>query len=270
MVKWVFLNDRFIEEEKAVLHFRDLSFQRGYGVFDFFRLVENKPLFLEHHIDRFYFSSEGMHLPFTLERQEFTDRLSELILQNNLPNSGVRISLTGGFSEDGYTIGKPNLVLSQHQFSPPSEEQRRQGISLITYEYQRQLPYYKTIDYLMAIWLQPLRTEKKADDILYHQNGLITESPRSNFFLVTKENKIITPAENVLSGITRKKIIVLAKKDFEVEERDIELGEIKEAKEAFLTSTTKQVLPVRRINDTVFGSTEVANLLLRSFQETYC
>ena len=117
-------------------------------------------------------------------------------------------------------------------------------------EYQRQLPHVKTTDYIMAVWLQPWMKENNADDILYHNNGLITECPRSNFFMITKENILVTPKEKILHGITRKKIITIAKKlGIEIQERDIQLNEITEIKEAFITSSTKRMLPICKIDD---------------------
>ena len=102
----------------------------------------------------------------------------------------------------------------------------------------------------MAIWLQPWMKEKNADDILYHNNGFVTECPRSNFFIINKENILVTPKENILYGITRKKVIDIAKKlGIEIQERDIHLNEIENAKVAFITSSTKRMLPVVKIDD---------------------
>ena len=269
MTKWVFLNSDFIEEEKASLHFRDLSIQRGYGAFDFFRLIGNEPLFLDDHLDRFYFSAQAMHLPVVFSREELKSLISELVKKNNLPGTGVRLSITGGYSEDGFSIARPNILISQHSFTSPTESQRKTGIRLISYPFQRQLSHIKSIDYLMAIWLQPLRLEKGADDILYHHNGIVSECPRNNFFLVTNAGKLVTPKENVLKGVTRKKIIQLAKESFVVEERAVSLTEIKTAKEAFITSTTKQILPVTKIDDHIFNSTETSRHLLQLFRQTY-
>lgn len=266
MAKWVFLNEGFVEEEKASLHFRDLSFQRGYGIFDFFRLVGNHPLFLEDHLDRFCFSSEEMHLKVPYFRSELSQIIAELSGKNDLPGTGIRLSLTGGYSADGFALDKPNFVISQHSFHSPTEEQRRVGIKLLTYPHLRQLPHVKSIDYLMAIWLQPLRMKKGADDLLYHMNGFIAECPRSNFFLVTAEEKIITPLHDVLHGITRKKVLTIAKEHYEVEERAIHIEEIKTAREAFITSTTKQILPVGQIDNVTFKDRQVAFHLLGLFE----
>lgn len=269
MARWVFLNDDFVENEKALLHYRDLSFQRGYGVFDFFRLNENKSLFLDEHLHRFYFSASEMRLPVALNSDEMKAVIRGLIDKNAAPNTGIRISLTGGYSDDGFNIGKPNLLLSQHSFSPPTVEQRQSGIRLISHPFQRQLSHIKTIDYLTAIWLQPFIKQAGADDVLYHHNGYVTECPRSNLFLVTNDGRIVTPSENILKGITRKKVIELAQKDFIVEERPVHLEEIKSAREAFITSTTKQVLPVAAVDKKVFTEQKVGNELLQRFRNSF-
>ena len=268
-MKWVFLNDGFIEEDKALLHFRDLSFQRGYGIFDFFRLIGNKPLFLDDHLDRFYASAREMHLIVPVDWEQIKRVISDLLERNQLQGTGVRLSLTGGYSEDGFTLAKPNLVISQHSFSLLTKEQFKTGISLFSHPYQRQLLHVKTIDYLMAIWLQPLQIKAGADDILYHHNGIISECPRANFFLVTKDETIVTPAENVLKGITRKKLLELAGSHYPVEEREVRLDEIKSAREAFITSTTKRILPVRQIDDIRFERLEVSSHLHQLFTSQF-
>jgi branched-chain amino acid aminotransferase len=61
----------------------------------------------------------------------------------------------------------------------------------------------------------------------------------------------------VLKGVIRKKLIEVAGKHFEVEERDVSLEEIKSGKEAFITSTTKTILPVRQIDKHVFYSKDI-------------
>lgn len=266
MSNWVFLNDRFVPEKEAVLSYRDLSFQRGYGIFDFFRLKGDTPLFLEDHLNRFYFSAENAHLSSPLEREALKAAIFELLKKNSQPNTGVRLSLTGGYSEDGFNIGQPALLLSQHPFSAPTEQHVQQGIKLLSYSFQRPLPQIKSIDYLMAVWLQPKRLENGADDLLYMRNGYIGECPRSNFFLVTEDNRIVTPAENVLLGITRKKVLEIAKQHFVTEERPVAYDEIFTAKESFITSTTKQILPVAKIDGHSFLQHRISHQILQLFQ----
>ena len=99
-----FFNGQFIDEEKASLHVSDLSIQRGYGVFDYFRTIEHVPLFLDDYLDRFYRSAEVLRLPVGLDRNKLTSVIHELIDRNKMPASGIRLSLTGGYSPDSYEI----------------------------------------------------------------------------------------------------------------------------------------------------------------------
>ena len=71
----------------------------------------------------------------------------------------------------------------------------------------------------MAICLQPTLKSRGADEVLYHSGGVIGEAPRSNFFLVTGDGVLVTPARNILEGVTRKHILALAGKVMRVEAR---------------------------------------------------
>ena len=263
-----YINEKFVTIEQALIPINDLGIQRGYGVFDFLRVAGDKPLFIDDHLDRFYYSAEVMRLKIKKERAELKSIIQELINTNNLNHSGIRLILTGGESVDGYKINEPRLSIIQQSLKPPPDKLPETGIRLASNEYQRQLPHVKTTDYLMAIWLQPWMKEKNADDILYHYNGLITECPRSNFFMITKENILVTPKEKILHGITRKKIIALAKKlEIKIEERDIHLNEIKEIKEAFITSSTKRMLPVSKIDDYILSDLYRSEIMQTIWQE---
>lgn len=252
--RFVFINNQFLPVEEGVLHVNDLSIQRGYAIFDYFRTVNHQPLFLEDYLDRFYGSAEHMQLPVPFNRAELKEVIYKLIQKNNIPNSGIRMTLTGGYSPDSYQIAAPNFILTQQPLQLPSTEAVEKGIQLITYEHQRQLPHVKTTDYLIAIWLQKTVKEKGADDILYVQTGMVTECPRANFFLFTNDDKLITPSTNILKGITRTKLLQLAKDFVTVEERPVTMADIQTAKEAFICSTTKAVLPVVQIDDTLLNN----------------
>jgi D-alanine transaminase/branched-chain amino acid aminotransferase len=124
----------------------------------------------------------------------------------------------------------------------------------VSYNHQRQLPEIKTIDYLMAIWLQPLVKEQQADDLLYYRHGLITECPRANIFMVTKDDIVVTPSRNILKGITRMHTLKVARDLYKVEEQDVTLEEFRAAKEAFISSTTKYILPVLQLDGKPIGN----------------
>lgn len=244
------VNKDFVLKNEASILISDLSIQRGYGIFDFFRTINNEPIFLEDHLDRFFYSASQMQLDVYLNRTEIKQLIDQLIEKNNIRDSGMRITLTGGYSEDGYSLAKPNLLITQSAFTFNTEIFNK-GIKLIMFNHQRQLPSVKTIDYLMAICLQPFIKAQNADDVLYYNENQLTECPRSNFFLVTQQGEVLTPSKNILKGITRKKILGFS--DLNVRETSLLLEDITTAKEAFITSTTKNVLPVFEIDGIAIG-----------------
>ena len=251
---FVLINDELVPSSKASLLISDLSIQRGYGIFDFFKTLHNTPVFFEAHMDRFFRSADNLRLPIGKDRSALKEMIRTLMGKNNIPDSGIRLTLTGGYSPDGYELARPNLIVTQQPLKLPAKEVYEKGIRLVTYSHVRQMPDTKTIDYLMAIWLQPYIKENGADDVLYHQNGIVSECPRMNFFIVTAEDTIVTPSRNILHGIVRRHILELARKQWVVEERDVSLEDIRTAKEAFITSTTKNALPVQQVDGRPIGN----------------
>jgi branched-chain amino acid aminotransferase len=254
MESFVFINNGFIKEEKGFLHFRDLSIQRGYGFFDFFRVRDKVPLFVEDHLGRLYRSAEIMHLTIPLSRETIKSIIHSLIGKNGITDSGIRITVTGGYSGDGYTLTNPNFIISENPFTEHKKSKYSEGIKLVLYPYQRQLPEAKTIDYLMEIWLQPYISLQSADDVLYFQDGAITECPRSNFFIVTENMEILTPGENILKGVTRGRIMKAVMGHFKLQEKNITPEDALHAREAFISSTTKGIMPVTSINGKPIGN----------------
>lgn len=265
------INGEWVEKDEAVLQISDLAIQRGYGIFDFLKTINQKPVFLEDHLDRFYFSASEMQLKPDLKRDQLKKIIHQLIEKNGLGSSGIRITLTGGYSADGYSVAKPNMIITQDPLMLATDA-FEQGIKLITHEHQRQLPHIKTIDYVYAIYLRNSVKEHGADEVLYHNHGEVTECPRANFYIVTQNNDVITPAKNVLRGITRKKILQFSQL-VNIREGLITLRDLENAREAFITSTTKNVLPVLSINGKTIGAgkpgeitTEISRKLMTFMQ----
>lgn len=240
--------------ENAGVPVGDLLVQRGYGIFDYLRVSNNKPLFIEAHLDRLFNSAEIMRLSITLSKEELKKIVADLIEKNNIPFSGIRLIIAGGDAPDGYTITKPHLIIIQQPLDAPPAQMATKGIQLVSHFYQRQLAEVKTTDYLMAIHLQPWMKSQGGDDILYYNNDTVSECPRSNIFMVSQDNTIVTPARNMLKGITRKNIIAVAEAHhLKLEQRDISLSEMKKAKEVFITSSTKRIIPVSRLDEQKFN-----------------
>src|SRR5882672_3998821 len=200
---FVFVNDDLVPAAEAKLLVSDLAIQRGYGIFDFLKTIDRTPIFLDEHLNRFSHSSRQLRLEHGKTKEELREVIRLLMEKNNIPDSGIKLTLTGGYSPDGYTLAKPNLVITQSPLQLPATGLFEKGIRLVSYPHQRQMPDTKSIDYLMAVWLQPYIKERGAEDVLYHQDGVISECPRSNFFIVTADDTVVTPSENILKGVIR-------------------------------------------------------------------
>lgn len=239
--------------DEASLKVNDLAILRGFGIFDFFLVWDFVPLFLEDYLDRFYRSAQLLNLEVPAERAELKRRIHELISLNKQSYAGIRLVMTGGYTNDSYTPVAPNLLVMHHDYKPFADKAYEEGVKLMTFEYQRDLPEVKTTNYAMGIRLIPELKKVGAVEPLYHSNGTIKEAVRSNFFIIDQNNTVITANTDILMGITRKHVLQAIDGHFNVEQRLITLDEVWNAKEAFLTGSNKGVIPVTRLDDHVYG-----------------
>jgi len=253
-MRYTWINGDFVESSKASLGVGDLAIQRGYGVFDFFRCNRGIPFLLTNHLERFYNSVHCLNLKVPMDRSVLKNIIAQLIQKNQIKNEGVKMLLTGGYALDEYTPEEPNLIISSHLITPPGPDKYKRGFRVMSYSYQREIASCKSINYLQAIKLIPTLAEKRYDDVLYHTKGIITEFPRSNVFIVDRQNRLATPAKGMLFGITRRLLLHLTKDQYAPQERDISLSELKEAKEVFLTSTTKRIMPICEVDGIPIGN----------------
>ncbi len=244
-------NGQLRDQEEVSFPIDDIALLRGYGIFDFFRLSDGVPLFMEDHLDRFYKGAERARLTSPVSRDELKRLLFEMFEQNRMEVSGIRIVLTGGNGNGAYAVGKPNLIVTQEPISFPTDEMFAHGVKLITHEYLRDLPEVKTINYMTGIWLQQQIRENDAFDVLYIHKREVHELTRSNIFIVNNEGELITPIEKVLHGVTRKRLINAIGN---VQQRNISVDELANAREVFITGTTKKVLPIHAIDQWTYQS----------------
>ncbi|MBL7770704.1 MAG: aminotransferase class IV family protein [Flavipsychrobacter sp.] len=262
------INGEFCTTDNAMIGIQDMALQRGYGMFDFFKVMGGKPIFLDDHLDRFWESARLLRLPLSVSRETLTKHIHQLIEMNQWSEAGIRMTLTAGYAPDGYSIHEPNFLMSGQPVQLP-ETISEKGLRLFSYAHQRQLPLIKSIDYLMAVWIQQEVKNSGADEVLYHQGGWITECPRANIFLVTADGVLVTPGEQVLKGITRKKILEVAEKIVKIETRPVHLDEFKAAREAFITSTTKLITPIAAVDGIAVGTGGPGEISRVLFDEYY-
>ncbi len=258
MKPFCFADWKIIPTQDARLHPADLAVIRGYGIFDFFRTEQYRPVFLEDYLDRFIASAAKTYLPLPYSREELRTIISELIAKNDLEQGGIRMVLTGGVSENNFSPATGTLFMFGEELSFPSEEKYQHGVKLLSVEYVRAIADIKTTNYTLPVWHSMQWKEQGAEDVLYHWDGMVSESSRSNFFIV-KDGVIHTPNQHILMGITRKHLLAVAG---EVQIRPISLEEVWEADEAFISATTKIILPVTQIDDRKVGSGKVGTVCL--------
>lgn len=271
MEKHYYVNEQLVPAKEASLKVNDLAILRGFGIFDFFLVWDHVPLFIEDYLDRFYRSAELIHLEVPATRAALKARIHELIRMHGQSHAGIRLVMTGGYASDSYTPVQANLLVMHHDYKPFPESAYTDGIKLMTFEYQRDLPEVKTTNYAMGIRLIPQLKAAGATEPLYHSNGTIKEAVRSNFFIVQEDNTIVTADEEILFGITRKHLLAAAAPEFKIEKRLIKLEELWTAKEAFLTGSNKGVIPITRIDDHVYGDGKPgqATLRIKDLFDTY-
>lgn len=249
MSKFYYLNGNFLSPDETKIHVSDLAFTRGYGIFDFFRVINGKPIFLDDHLDRFEFGARYMRLRIPAKRKQLKEIISDLIILNFNKQLGIKLILTGGYSNDDYTPAKvSNLLITARSFVYKNFSS---GINLMPLQHQRVLPEVKTLNYIIPIKFLPQLHSQKAYDYLYYSNGVISETSRCNIFIV-KNDKIITPAKNILHGITRKHVINICKQRFEFEEKEVTLQEVLNSDEVFVTASSKRIIPVSKIGNRCF------------------
>jgi D-alanine transaminase/branched-chain amino acid aminotransferase len=267
---YIFINGEILPHDKALIPVYDLGLLRGFGVFDFFRVLDGVPVFAEDHIQRLQHSLRVIGLDTGIPSSQWMDWFMQMIRVNEADRAGFRVVVTGGFSEDGYTIPEQkNIYLMLHYLPENDPKQYEEGVSLLTSSYQRDIPSAKTTIYIQSMHLQPQIKKAGAFEVLYHWKGEITECSRCNIFFIDHEGTIHTPKNEMLKGITRKQVLELAAtNNIRLIEREIYLNEIPDMAGSFLTATTKGVLPVVKIDDQLISGGAV-HPLAKKMQSLY-
>ncbi|MCY4465745.1 MAG: aminotransferase class IV [Chloroflexi bacterium] len=248
-----YIHGEFVEASQARIPAGDLAVLRGYGVFDFLRTYGGQPFRLVEHLRRLRRSAELIELACPWDIEELADIVEQTLRRNNYSESGIRLVITGGDSPSGFLpTGDSRLLVmvSPLQILPPEVYAR--GADVVTIEQARHLPEAKTINYIPGITaqLKARRANPQAIDAIYTESGLVIEGTRSNTF-ICRDGRWSSPASGVLLGITRAEVIKLL--GDQVELRDITLDEYCAADEVIITSSTKEVVPIVRVDDCVIG-----------------
>jgi branched-chain amino acid aminotransferase len=257
MQEYAYVNLTLVAKEHASFPINDLALLRGYGVFDFFLLAKGLPLFFEDHWLRLNRSAKAMHLQVPFTREELLAMIAGLFEKMPVAFGGVRVTLTGGSSPDGYSLGaQPNSLITLQPLSMFPDNMPEKGFGLMTHAYRRAMPHVKSIDYSMGIMMLQEARAKGFDDVLFVQDGWVSECPRANIFGVTEQGILITPDTGVLEGITRMRVLNIARHHLSIEVKPLSLEMLLNCREVFISSSTKGIMPITCIDETLIGNGE--------------
>lgn len=253
-----YLNGKYVPLSQAQISILDIGLLRGLSIFDFLRCYNGRLFLPDFHFQRFHNSAKAVGLKIPLSDEAIKKIILQLLAKNKLKEATAKIFLTGGESPDGlsFNLKTPTffIIVSPAPAYPKSLFEK--GAKLITHNHQREKAVAKTSNYLTLLSLKKQKEKSGALEILYTSNGLILEGATSNFFLI-KNKVLITAKNNVLLGTRRRLILQLAKNKFKVEERPVKISELKNCDEAFICSTTRNIVPIVKIDNLKIGNGRV-------------
>jgi branched-chain amino acid aminotransferase len=255
-MNYAIINGETVSDDKAVLHISDLGLRRGYAVFEFFRVIQGVPLFAEDHLSRLARSAQLAELELPYTREQLETFLHQLVEANKLEDGAVQMILTGGYSEDLFTISKPNFIMAAVAVEALPPDYFSKGVKLITHKHTRELAEAKTTAYLTAMRLSKHMKAQGAMEIVYYDDNRVYEASRSGLGFI-KNGMFVTSKEGVLESVSMKHFLSLVKQTLKVEERNYTLTELLEADEVFITGAIRGVIPVVTIDSQPVSGSKV-------------
>lgn len=259
-----FYNNRYTKASQIKISPDNLAIGRGYAAFEFFRVINGQPFYLERHLDRFFNTLHLLRLNINYSRPQLIQIFEEIIHKNGQPNCFIKIYALPGNSLQLEQTSR--LLILPVDIAASPDLVYDQGVCLLFKEYARFLPEAKSTNYLPAVFWQNEMDAYNAFDVLYYSNNQVHESSRGNVFIV-KKGKICTPNKDILKGITKSIVSdIIKSRNFPFEERPIFKDELLDADEVFITSTTKLVLPVVKIDTKLIADGKPGKITMELYQ----
>ena len=271
----VFLNGQFVTEGHAVVSINDRGFMYGDGLFETMRVFNGKPFRMAQHLERMVRGADFLRIKLPFTPKELQQFAAQLVEKNQMPDSVLRVTLTRGPGERGYTpkgAETPTMVMTLHP-APPLDPNSPPQWSLITSAYRipasDPLSSFKTTNKLVSIMARTEAVEKGADEALItNTNGEVAETAGANLFWVYNNKICTTPTgRGVLPGLTRAVVLeicqVLA---LPTNKRVIKPEALKNAEGIFLTQSALGVVTIRSLN----GEQVPQSPLVEKIHRAYC
>jgi len=258
----VYLNGDYLEKDDAKVSVLDRGFIFGDGVYEVIPCYGSHLFRLDQHLQRLSDSLSGIRLINPLSHSQWVDVLEEIVRRNNDNNAdqSIYLQVTRGVAKRDHAFPdkvSPTIFIMSNPMDPVSNDKLEKGISAISHEDIRwRYCHIKSIALLPNTMMRQVAREAGADEAILDRDGKITEGAASNVFIV-KDDTIITPPKDdcLLPGITRDLILeIAASADLNYTEADISIKELQTADEIWLTSSTKEILPVTQLDGVAVGN----------------
>lgn len=253
---------------------------RGFRIFTAARTIGGKVFSLQDHVDRLFNSAEKIYMTLPHSKDELRGIIQETVSKNSDRQGDLLLEIiySGGRAGENKLApaGPAVLYILVLPFNALPDEWYSNGIKLASFAYQRQWPEIKLLNYVAGVIAhQTVVKEHQAQEALFvspDEKKTVLEGATFSFFIV-KDGVVSThPLDGeILPGITRKVVLELAKKQgIEVKEDYFSYNDLEDVDEAFITSSTRNVVPTVGVDNTVIGKGAVGKTtkkLINAFSE---
>jgi D-alanine transaminase len=256
----VYLNGEYLPESEARISVLDRGFLFGDGVYEVVPVYGGRLFRLEQHLDRLQRSLEAVRITPPLDREGWTRMLTELLERNPGADRSVYLQVTRGVARRDHAFpadAVPTVFAMVSPISAPDPALFETGVAAVTVPDNRWGRCdIKAITLLANILARQQAVEAGATEAIMLRGGHATEGAASNLFVVG-DGVLVTPPKDssLLPGITRDLVVELAQAHgIPVMETPIPEAGLRAAEEIWLTSSTKEILPVTRLDGRAVGT----------------
>ena len=252
----VFLNGVFLPLAEAHISPLDRGFLFGDGVYEVIPVYAGKLFRGDQHLDRLQNSLNGIRLSNPHSKQEWTQILEKLISQQPHDNLSIYLQVTRGADskrDHSFPVNdvQPTVFIMANKLKTTPVATTQDGVCAVTQPDDRwEHCDIKAITLLANILLRQEATDQGCAETILVRNGIVIEGAASNVFVVS-DGVIKTPnkGHQMLTGITRDLVLeIAASQNIQTVECDIPVDELFSADEVWISSSTKEVLPVIQID----------------------
>lgn len=257
----VYLNGEFLPVGQARVSVLDRGFIFGDGVYEVVPCYRGKPFRMAEHLARLARSLKALRIDSPLDDEGWKDLVLKLAETGPRPDSIIYLQVTRGAAKRDHAFPagpvQPTVFGMASPYTPPGREQREQGLSVIGIEDERWLRCdIKSVSLLGNVLARQQAVDAGVDEVVQFRNGYLTEGSSSNIWVVSK-GRLLAPVPNhlILEGIRYGVMAELAAEaGVPYESRPVSRQEVYEADELMVTSATKEVLPIVRLDGRLVGT----------------